>query len=215
MKALILVDLQNDFMPGGALAVKEGNQIIPLINEMIHYPFCLVVATKDWHPSDHGSFAINHGKQPGEHINLAGLDQILWPVHCIQETQGAEFAAGWDTTEIDRIVYKGTNALIDSYSTFFDNGHRKSTGLESYLREKGIKEIFIVGLATDYCVKYSVMDALQLGFRPYVIVDACRGVNLDPNDSKKALQIMHQGGANLISFNDLKHLMEDDKRLAL
>lgn len=213
MRALLIVDLQNDFVPGGALAVKDGNTIVPLINEMVHYPFDLIVATKDWHPADHGSFANNHeGKKPGDRINLGGLDQILWPSHCVQGGWGAEFAPGWDTTVIDKVIYKGTDALIDSYSTFYDNGHRKSTGLEDYLRDKGIKDIFIVGLATDYCVKYTALDALELGFRPYVIVDACRGVNLHPDDSEKALAILREGGAVLLSFKDLKDLLEAEGR---
>jgi nicotinamidase/pyrazinamidase len=213
VKALILVDLQNDFMPGGALAVKTGDEIIPLINAIIHYPFDLIIATKDWHPPEHGSFANNHeGKVPGDHINLGGLDQVLWPIHCVQGTKGAEFAAGWDTTEVDKVVYKGTDPLIDSYSTFYDNGHRKSTGLENYLREKGVKDIFIAGLTTDYCVKYSVLDALQLGFRPYVILDACRGVNLNAKDSERSVAIMREGGAIILSVKDLRDLLEAERK---
>lgn len=209
MRVLLLVDIQNDFLPGGSLPVENGNDILPIINEIVHYPFDLVVATKDWHPADHGSFATNHGgKQVGEHIQLGGLDQILWPPHCVQGTWGAEFASGWDTTEIDKIIYKGTDSLIDSYSAFYDNGHRKLTGLENYLREKGAKEIFLAGLTTDYCVKYSALDALQLGFRSYVFVDACRGVNLNPNDSEKALAIMRTAGAILLSFTDAKELLK-------
>ncbi len=158
-------------------SVKEGDAILPLINEMIHYPFDLVVATKDWHPLEHASFANNHkGKEVGNHINLGGLDQILWPAHCVQGTWGAEFAHGWETVKIDKVIYKGTDPFVDSYSAFYDNGHRRSTNLESYLREKGVDKLFVVGLATDYCVKFSVLDAMQLGFHAYVIVDACRGV---------------------------------------
>lgn len=209
MKALIVVDIQNDFLPGGALVVKEGNTIIPLINEMVHYSFDLIVATKDWHPTEHGSFVNNYkDKKTGDHINLGQLDQILWPAHCVQGTWGSEFAPGWDTTVIDKVIYKGTDPLIDSYSTFYDNGHRKSTGLEIYLREKGIKDVFIAGLTTDYCVKYSAIDALTLGFHPYVIIDACQGVNLDPNDSEKAIATMRQAGVVLLSFKDLKSLLE-------
>lgn len=212
MKALLLVDIQNDFMPGGALAVNQGDEIVPLVNEMIHYPFDLVVATKDWHPYDHSSFAATHGKHPGEHIQIAGFDQILWPVHCVQGTWGSEFAPGWDTTEIDKVVYKGTDALLDSYSTFYDNEHLKSTGLEYYLREKNVREVYIAGLATDYCVKYSVIDALQLGFAVYVIVDACRGVNLNPDDSHQACATMVQAGATLLPFSELKGKMEADMK---
>lgn len=212
-KALILVDIQNDFLPGGALAVPEGNTIIPIIDVMVHYPFDVIIATKDWHPQEHVSFAFNHeGKKVGDHIQAGGLDQILWSVHCVQGTWGAEFAPGWDVTQIDKVIYKGTNALIDSYSTFYDNGHRRSTGLEIFLRAKGVAEIFIAGLTTEYCVKYSVLDALQLGFRPYVIIDACRGVNLEPDDAEKAIQKMRMAGAVILSFKDLKELMDAEQK---
>lgn len=203
MKALLIVDLQNDFLPGGALAVKSGDEIVPIVNQLVHYPFDLIVATKDWHPSNHGSFANNHNKKPGEHVKLAGIDQILWPAHCIQGTKGSEFAPGWDFTSVDKVFYKGTDAMIDSYSTFFDNGDLKSTGLENYLRSKRVNEVYVAGLATDYCVKYSVLDAIEQGFTPYVIIDACRGVNLKENDSKEALDLMQRAGAHLITFADL------------
>jgi nicotinamidase/pyrazinamidase len=179
---------------------------------MIHYPFDLIVATKDWHPSQHGSFANNHAKRPGEHIKLAGIDQILWPSHCVQGSWGAEFAPGWDTTKIDKIIYKGTEPFIDSYSTFFDNEHLKSTGLEDYLREKGIRDLVIAGLASDYCVKYTVIDALELGFHAYVIKDACRGVNLEPEDDIKAFELMRKAGASVFSFKDLKEFLEVDRK---
>ncbi|WP_068466754.1 bifunctional nicotinamidase/pyrazinamidase [Candidatus Protochlamydia phocaeensis] len=214
-KALLIVDVQNDFLPGGNLAVKQGNEIIPLINALVHYPFDLIIATKDWHPSDHGSFAANHGKRTGEHVKLAGIDQILWPTHCVQGTRGAEFAPGWDTTCINKVIYKGTDPSIDSYSTFFDNGHLKSTGLETYLREQSIKDLYFAGLATDYCVKYSVLDALKLGFNPYVIADACRGVNLQPQDSQQALQLMQRAGAVLVSFKDLEGVMKEKENREL
>jgi nicotinamidase/pyrazinamidase len=201
--ALILVDVQNDFMPGGALAVPYSDEIISLINQLIQVPFDYIVATKDWHPTHHKSFAINHAKQPGEHVQLIGIDQILWPSHCIQYTTGAEFAPGWDTTLVDKIVYKVIDPDIDSYSTFFDNGHLRSTGLENELRAKNIQTIYIAGLATDYCVKFSVMDALHLGFKVYVITDACRGVNLKPQDSTEAFDFMRQAGAHLISTQTL------------
>jgi len=208
MKALLLVDIQNDFLLEGALAIKNGETILAAINQIIHYPFDLILATKDWHPAEHGSFASNHeGKKVGDHVNLGGLDQILWPAHCVQGSWGSEFSPGWETTSVDKVIYKGTDPIIDSYSAFYDNGHRKSTGLENYLRDKGIKEIFIAGLATDYCVKYSTLDALQLGFRTYVIVDLCKGVNILPEDSEKALEEMRKAGANLLIFNDLKNLL--------
>lgn len=213
MKALLIVDLQNDFLPGGTLAVRNGNLIVPIINEMIHYPFDLIVATKDWHPADHGSFANNHeGKEAGDIISLGGLKQILWPAHCMQGTLGSEFASGWDTTKIDKVVYKGTDPLVDSYSTFYDNGHRKSTGLENYLREKGVNQLFIAGLATDYCVKYSVLDALKLGFKCYVIVEACQGVDLHCGDSEKSLEEMVERGSILLSFSGLKDFLETENK---
>lgn len=213
MKALLVVDMQNDFMPGGALPVSQGNEIIPVINEIVHYPFDLVVATKDWHPADHACFYTNHaGKKAGDHINLGGLDQILWPEHCLQGTSGAEFAPGWDTTQVNKVIHKGTNPFIDSYSAFFDNGHRQSTELENYLREKGVNEVFIAGVATDYCVKFSVLDALQVGFKTFVIIDACRGIDLKKGDSENAILKMRQGGAIILSFKDLKRLLEESNK---
>jgi nicotinamidase/pyrazinamidase len=213
MDALLLVDIQNDFMPGGSLPVPEGDRILPLVQEIVHYPFDIIIATKDWHPIDHRSFAVNHNQKPGSHIQLAGLDQILWPSHCVQGTIGADFSHGWDTTCIDKVVYKGTDPFIDSYSAFFDNGHRKSTELELFLKEKGIKKLFFAGLATDYCVKYSVLDALRLGFKSYVIMESCRGINLHPHDIENSLVEMNQAGAILISFSDLKNLLDQGKEL--
>ena len=203
MKAFIVVDLQNDFLPGGALAVKQGNEIIPVIDKLLKAPFDLKIASKDWHPRDHGSFAENHGKKPGEHVTLAGTDQILWPVHCVQGTHGSEFAPGWDVSQIQKIIYKGTSAEIDSYSTFFDNGHRKSTGLQDFLKEKNITEIYLAGLATDYCVKYSALDACRLGFKVYVIQDACRAVNLLPDDGQKALDELRSAGVDILNSEGL------------
>jgi nicotinamidase/pyrazinamidase len=182
MRALILVDVQNDFLPGGALAVKEGDKIIPKINELLQKPFDCIVASKDWHPKEHVSFASRHRMKPGSVIPWHGTEQILWPDHCVQGSKGAEFASGWDTSKIYKVFYKGTDREIDSYSTFFDNDKRRATGLAQFFQEKGITKIYIAGLATDYCVAYSVRDACQLGFATYVIVDACRGVNLHPGD---------------------------------
>ena len=203
MKALIIVDLQNDFLPGGALGVNRGDEIIPIINKLLEYNFDVIVATKDWHPPDHGSFAATHKKQVGEHIILAGIYQILWPVHCVQWTQGAELTPLLHAQKIEKIFIKGTDKTIDSYSTFFDNGHKKSTGLEDYLKARNVKDIYIAGLTTDYCVKYSVLDAIKLGFNVYVIEDGCRGVDLQKGDSEKALDEMRQAGARIIKSKDL------------
>lgn len=203
MRALILVDLQNDFMPGGDFAVREGDRILPVINQLLNHPFDVIVATKDWHPKDHGSFARTHGKTPGQRIQLEGLEQILWPVHCVQETKGAEFYPGWDISKVQKVFFKGIDKNIDSYSTFFDNGKRRSTGLDIYLKEKGIKTIYIAGLTTDYCIKYSVIDALHLGFDTYVVIDACRGINLHPDDTKKAIEEMIRAGAHIVTSEKL------------
>ncbi len=198
MNALIIVDLQNDFLPGGALPVPHGDEVIPLANEL-QQRFALVLATQDWHPPDHGSFAPNHpGKKPGDRIILDGIEQILWPVHCVQDTHGAEFAPSFDTNRIARIFHKGIDPRIDSYSTFFDNAHRRSTGLGEYLSERSVKNVYLLGLALDYCVKYSALDARQVGFNTYVIVDACRGIGLEPGDLDHALDEMKRAGAILL-----------------
>jgi nicotinamidase/pyrazinamidase len=196
--ALILVDLQNDFVPGGALAVPQGDAVVPIANRLARAPFDVIVATQDWHPRDHGSFATNHrGKTPGEVVNLNGLRQILWPIHCVQGTRGAEFVPGFDASRVDKIIHKGTDPWIDSYSTFFDNGHRKPTGLSQYLKSRGVSDVYLAGLATDYCVKFSALDARQLGFNVHVIEDACRGINLRHGDVDAALQQMHRAGAQI------------------
>lgn len=202
-KALILVDLQNDFMPGGALEVKEGDKILPSVNELLNHSFDLIIASKDWHPRDHGSFAAVHGKKPGEHIKLHGLDQILWPVHCVQDSKGAEFSPGWETSKIQKVFYKGTDKNVDSYSAFFDNGHQNPTGLDAFLKENKITDIYVAGLTTEYCVKYSVIDASKMGFNIYVVEDACRGVNLKPNDIKDAIDEMRQVGAHIVKCKDI------------
>jgi len=203
MKALIIVDLQNDFLPGGALPVPHGDEVIPLANEL-QRQFRLVVATKDWHPPDHGSFAANHkGKRPGDRIILDGIEQILWPVHCVQNTRGAEFAPLFDTTRIAHIFHKGTERNIDSYSTFFDNAHRRHTGLAHYLEERSIKDIYLLGLALDYCVKYSALDARQLGLNTHVILDGCRGIELEHGDISRALEEMKRDGTAILKSSDL------------
>ncbi|MGA8165147.1 MAG: bifunctional nicotinamidase/pyrazinamidase [Waddliaceae bacterium] len=195
MTALIVIDVQNDFLSGGALPVKKGDRVISPINRLVRLPFDTIFASKDWHPPDHKSFALTHGRKVGEHIMLKGLDQILWPVHCVRNTSGAEFADELDTSKFEKVVYKGTDKDIDSYSAFFDNGHLKSTGLADELKERDITEVYIAGLVTDYCVKYSVLDAVEQGFRTHVVVDACRAVNVEEGDSEKALDEMRAAGA--------------------
>jgi nicotinamidase/pyrazinamidase len=203
MNALIIVDLQNDFLPGGALAVPLGDEVIPIANEL-QQRFELVLATKDWHPPDHGSFAANHaGKKAGDRIILDGIEQILWPVHCVQNTPGAEFVPLFDASRIAHVFHKGTDPMIDSYSTFFDNAHRRHTGLAHYLEKRGIRDIYLMGLALDYCVKYSTLDARDLGLNTHVIVDGCRGIELKPGDIDRALQEMKRVGAVLLKSAEL------------
>lgn len=199
MRVLILVDIQNDFIPGGALAVPQGDAVIEVANRLAPR-MDLVVATQDWHPADHGSFAANHpGKKPYEVIDLNGLSQVLWPVHCVQGSKGAEFVAGLDTSRIAKVFPKGTDPGIDSYSGFFDNGHKKATGMGDWLREKGAKELYLVGLATDYCVKFTGLDARKLGFRTWLVEDGCRGVELKPGDTKAAISELRKAGIKVTS----------------
>jgi len=196
-RALILVDIQNDFMPGGALPTRGGDEVVPVLNRL-QPQFDIVVATQDWHPQNHGSFASNHpGKKPGDVVDLNGLQQILWPDHCVQGSRGAEFHRDLDRSHIDKIVQKGTDPTIDSYSTFFDNGRKKSTGLEDFLRSNSVNELTIAGLATDYCVLWSVRDAIDLGFRTTVVRDACRGVELNVGDIERAFDEMRALGATV------------------
>jgi nicotinamidase/pyrazinamidase len=202
-QALIIVDIQNDFLPGGALAVPAGDQTIPVANRM-QDSFDLVVATQDWHPLDHLSFAANHaGKRPGDIVQLGGLSQILWPVHCVQDSLGAAFPDRLQTNRIDRVFRKGTDRLLDSYSGFFDNGHRADTGLERFLQEQDVRQVFVLGLATDYCVKFTALDAVACGFETFLIVDGCRAVNLQPEDEKLAIEEMQAAGVTCLSSDQL------------
>ncbi len=198
MKALILVDIQNDFCPGGALAVNEGDRIVPVVNRLLPH-FDLVVATQDWHPEGHGSFATSHGKNPGDMHELAGMPQVMWPDHCVQKTEGAEFHPELDLRPVEAVFRKGTDPAIDSYSGFYDNGRKKSTGLVGYLKEKGVVEVHVVGLATDYCVKFTALDAKQAGFETTVIEDATRGVNLAEGDVDRAIADMKAAGIQVIT----------------
>lgn len=205
-KTIIVVDIQNDFLPGGALAVPEGDRIIPIVNGLMER-FDLIVATQDWHPPDHGSFAVNHpGKKAGERINLHGLSQILWPVHCVQETVGANFSLSLNTARFTRVFRKGIDPNVDSYSGFFDNGRRGSTGLDQFLAEREIREVYICGLATDYCVKFTALDAIQLGLGTNLILDACRGVNLHPGDVEAAVAEMKSAGVIMSGSTDPKQV---------
>ena len=193
MKALIIIDLQYDFLPGGALAVGGGDEIIDEIN-VLQDQFDLVVATQDWHPAGHLSFASSHpGKTVFEEIDLNGLSQVLWPDHCVQNSKGAELTERLDQKKIEAVFRKGTMPDLDSYSCFFDNGHRKSTGLSAYLKGRGITEVYITGLAADFCVWYSAKDAIEEGFTVYIIENATRAI--DPlNFHHIKQQFMLMGG---------------------
>lgn len=177
MKALIIVDLQNDFLPGGALEVPLGDEIIPLVNKM-QEEFSLVIATQDWHPASHGSFASKHkNKQIFDKTTLGGVEQILWPDHCVQGSFGAELSSSLNTNKIEGFFRKGTDPGIDSYSAFFDNGKKKSTGLTGYLKEKNITDVYLCGLAGDVCVAFSALDALEVNFNTFFIKDATRPID--------------------------------------
>jgi nicotinamidase/pyrazinamidase len=205
MNALVLVDLQNDFMPGGALAVAEGDRIVPIANRIMPH-FDIVVATQDWHPANHGSFASQHpGRKLGDVVQLDGVSQVLWPDHCVQGSRGAELHHDLNLGKLDHVVQKGNDPKIDSYSGFYDNGHRRATGLAGYLRERQVTEVFILGLATDYCVKFTALDAVQEGFKTWLIEDGCRGVNLNPGDVDKAIEEMKAAGVKLVQSNELEY----------
>ncbi len=204
MKALLIVDVQNDFLPGGALQVPYGDEIIPVINN-IQKHFRLIVATRDWHPVNHGSFASNHpGKKPGEHIRLHGQSQILWPDHCVQGSPGAEMSPLLNQALINNVIFKGSDPDIDSSSAFYDNGHLKETGLHAYLKRNGITTLFVTGLAADIGIYYTVKDALLLGYETYLVTDATRGVNLHGDDTKKAFNDIEDKGGKLITSAELR-----------
>ncbi len=203
MNALILVDIQNDFLPGGALAVPRGDEVIAVANR-VQAAFPLVVATQDWHPANHGSFAARHpGRKPGDVIQLGGRPQVLWPTHCVQGTPGAAFAPGLDTTRIARVFQKGTDPAIDSYSGFLDNDHRRATGLGDYLRERGVTKVTIMGLATDYCVRATALDARAIGIDTRLLIDGCRGVDLHPGDVNRAVADMRAAGVTVMNSAEL------------
>lgn len=197
MHALIIVDVQYDFLPNGALPVTAGDTIIPVINSL-QENYDLVVATQDWHPVDHHSFASTHiDHRPFDIINLEGLEQTLWPDHCIQGTTGAMLSRQLDTKRVEAIFRKGTDPLIDSYSGFFDNGRRKQTGMAGYLKDRGVTAVSVCGLAADYCVYFTAMDALELGFSVNIISDAVRPIDVSAYATKQ--QLFVERGGKLIT----------------
>ncbi len=200
---LLIIDVQNDFCPGGSLAVPEGDQVIPVINRLAGL-FPHVVATKDWHPADHVSFASAHpGKEPQDTVEHGGIHQVLWPDHCVKGSKGAEFHPDLDVTPLNLVLHKGSKTHLDSYSAFFENDKKTATGLESYLRGLGFSRVFVVGLAEDVCVFFSAMDARKLGFETTVIADATRGVDLPEGSVDTARGEMEQAGVTFVTSKDL------------
>jgi nicotinamidase/pyrazinamidase len=201
-RALLLVDIQNDFCAGGALAVPDGDAVVVVANRLIAEFAAageLIVATADWHPAEHGSFVTQHpGAEVGDIVKLAGLDQVAWPVHCVAGSKGAELHPQLDSTHIARVFNKGTDPQIDSYSGFFDNGRQAATGLGDYLRVQGVKKLVVLGLATDYCVKATALDALAEGFAVTVVADGCRAVDATPGDGQRALEELRAAGCEII-----------------
>jgi len=204
--ALLIIDVQNDFLPGGTLAVPDGDAVIAPINELIPM-FPMVFASQDWHPAGHGSFASSHpGHSPGEVIQFRGVDQILWPDHCVQTSPGAALATDLDFPKgRTTVVRKGMDPLIDSYSAFRDNDRTSVTALDELLRERGVDALVVAGLATDYCVKWSVLDARDLGYDVDVCIDACRGVELRRGDVDASCDLMRAAGARLTTTRDVMH----------
>lgn len=203
-KALLIVDLQNDFCRHGALEVPDADAVIPHANQL-QDNFDCIIASKDWHPKDHLSFAANHpGKKVNDILEIEGIQQILWPVHCVQNTPGSDFHPDLKTRKISKIIYKGTDKTIDSYSAFFDNAHLRKTDLQEYLQMQNVKTIYVMGLATDYCVKYTCLDAIHLGFKTFMIEDACRGVELVAGDIVRALEEMRAAGVQIVRMEEMK-----------
>jgi nicotinamidase/pyrazinamidase len=202
MNTLLIIDVQNDFCPGGALAVPDGDLVIPVINRMVE-SFDHVIQTQDWHPEDHSSFASSHeGKTPYDTIQVDYGEQILWPDHCVQGTKGAEFHSKLETNKSEVIIRKGFRKKIDSYSTFFENDQKTKTGLTGYLNNRGVTELYVCGLATDFCVKWSVLDGIKEGFTIHVLEDAVKGIDID-GSVENAWKEMKSAGANIITSGQI------------
>lgn len=202
--ALLVVDVQNDFCPGGALAVPDGDTVVPVINR-ISRAFPVVVATQDWHPEGHISFASRHeGKNPFEVVEIQGPEQVLWPDHCVEGTPGADLHPELDATALRFVLRKGTNREVDSYSAFVENDRKTTTGLAGLLRELGVERVFVSGLATDVCVRATALDGRNAGFRVVVLEDACRAVDVPPGNLDRALEEMRDRGVIILHSEELK-----------
>jgi len=201
--AFIAVDLQNDFCPGGALAVPNGDLVIPIVNSITR-KFPKAVATQDWHPKGHFSFASTRpGAKEYSTVDAEGISQVLWPDHCVQGSSGAAFYPSLDLVPFRLIIRKGANPKIDSYSTFFENDRKTPTGLHGWLKEVGVKDVWLAGLATDFCVLYSAMDAVFLGYKTYVLTDAVRAVNVPEGSGERALKAMAAAGIILTTSDEI------------
>ena len=202
-KALIVIDVQNDFCPGGALAVNDGDKIVPVINGIMD-KFDVVIGTQDWHPQGQVSFASNHsGKNIYDQIEIDGLMQTLWPDHCVQGTHGAEFYKDLNSVRFNLILRKGTDPKIDSYSAFLENDKKTDTGLHGYLEALNVNDVYLCGLATDYCVYFSAMDSVKYGFNTFVLLDACRGIDVPEGNIDKCVKDMAGKGIKIIKTGDL------------
>lgn len=202
MKALLVVDLQNDFCEGGALEVPEGSSIVPVVNQLIN-SFNAVIQTQDWHPAGHLSFASSHkGKQSYDTVDMDYGTQVLWPDHCVHGSEGAEFHPDLDTNNTQVIIRKGFRREIDSYSTFYENDHETKTGLTGYLQSRGITDLYTVGLATDFCVKWSILDGIDEGFTMHIVKDAVKGIDLD-GSLDAAWDEMKSKGVRIVESNSL------------
>ena len=202
--ALIIVDVQNDFCPDGALAVAEGDRIVPAINA-IAPRFDVVVATRDWHPEDHVSFASSHeGREVGEMISSNGREQMLWPDHCVRGTSGAELHPALDVRPLDLILHKGTRTELDSYSGFLETDRETTTGLAGYLRDLAVERVSICGLATDYCVLFTAIDAVEAGFATRLVTDAVRGIDLPEGNLERAMARMREAGVTFVASQDIR-----------
>jgi len=202
MRALLVVDIQNDFCPGGALAVPDGDTIITTVNKLVNV-FDAVIQTQDWHPAGHSSFASTHdGKNPYDTVEMDYGTQVLWPDHCVQGSMGAEFHPELNTLKTQVIIRKGFRKAIDSYSTFFENDQETTTGLTGYLNQRGITDLYTVGLATDFCVKWSILDGIDEGLNMHIVEDAVKGIDLD-GSLDAAWDEMKEQGVNIVTSDDL------------
>jgi nicotinamidase/pyrazinamidase len=201
MRALLIVDIQNDFCPGGALAVPDGDKIVPTVNKLVNV-FDAVIQTQDWHPVGHSSFSSSHnGKDPYDTVEMDYGTQVLWPDHCVQGSMGAEFHPELNTLKTQVIIRKGFRKAIDSYSTFFENDQETTTGLTGYLKQRGITDLYTVGLATDFCVKWSILDGIDEGFNMYIVKDAVKGIDLD-GSLDAAWDEMREKGVNIVTSDE-------------